>query len=204
MMNTDQVRQNVDAARKFEPMTSGRRSSSSATPSWPPGRRCAPTCDGSCGRAGGTKARLGDLARLLTYHEHHGARVMAREEICRIVRRRTRLARRRPRSRPRGLPQPPRFRQALAPGGQVPGVSDTQCCEEDATRSFSLCSPGESRPDFDEHATVARERDSYAAHPAPYVVAECRPSGRDAPPGHAQHAVRGDGLSHPSWVSSRC
>ncbi len=36
-------------------------------------------CDGSCGRAGGTKARLGDLARLLTYHEHHGARVMARE-----------------------------------------------------------------------------------------------------------------------------
>jgi len=42
---------------------------------------CA-NCDGSCGRAGGTKARLGDLTRMLTYHEHHGARVMAREEYA--------------------------------------------------------------------------------------------------------------------------
>ena len=78
MMNTDQVRQNIQAARKFEPLTASqifelRDAVLAAGPTM-----CA-NCDGSCGRAGGTKARLGDLARLLTYHEHHGARVMARE-----------------------------------------------------------------------------------------------------------------------------
>jgi uncharacterized protein len=36
-------------------------------------------CDGRCERAAGTDARLGDLTRLLTYHEHHRARRWARE-----------------------------------------------------------------------------------------------------------------------------
>jgi predicted aldo/keto reductase-like oxidoreductase len=81
MTNTDQVRQNIEAARKFEPMKSSQilelRDAVLAA-----GPTMCPDCDGSCGRAGGTKARLNDLTRLLTYHEHHGARVMAREEYA--------------------------------------------------------------------------------------------------------------------------
>ncbi len=81
MVNTDQVHQNIEAARKFKPLEMSqilelRDAVLAAGP-----MMCA-NCDGSCGRAGGTKARLGDLARMLTYHEHHGARVMAREEYA--------------------------------------------------------------------------------------------------------------------------
>jgi len=81
MVNTDQVRQNVEAARQFKPLEMSqilelRDAVLAAGP-----MMCA-NCDGSCGRAGGTKARLGDLTRMLTYHEHHGARVMAREEYA--------------------------------------------------------------------------------------------------------------------------
>jgi len=81
MVNTDQVHQNVEAAHKFKPLETSqilelRDAVLAAGP-----MMCA-NCDGSCGRAGGTKARLGDLARMLTYHEHHGARVMAREEYA--------------------------------------------------------------------------------------------------------------------------
>ena len=81
MMNTDQVHQNVEAARKFKPLEDV---ANPRAPRRRPGRRAhdVPNCDGSCGRAGGTKARLGDLTRMLTYHEHHGARVMAREEYA--------------------------------------------------------------------------------------------------------------------------
>jgi hypothetical protein len=35
-------------------------------------------CDGRCSRAAGTGAPLGDLTRLLTYHEHHGYKSEAR------------------------------------------------------------------------------------------------------------------------------
>ena len=81
MTNTDQVRQNIEAARKFEPLKVsqilGLRDAVLAA-----GPMMCGNCDGSCGRAGGTKARLGDLTRMLTYHEHHGARVMAREEYA--------------------------------------------------------------------------------------------------------------------------
>jgi len=81
VVNTDQVRQNIEAARKFEPLKVSqilelRDAVLAAGP-----MMCA-NCDGSCGRAVGTKARLGDLTRMLTYHEHHGARVMAREEYA--------------------------------------------------------------------------------------------------------------------------
>ena len=38
---------------------------------------CA-SCDGRCGRAAGTAAELGNLTRLLTYHDHHGYRSEAR------------------------------------------------------------------------------------------------------------------------------
>jgi predicted aldo/keto reductase-like oxidoreductase len=81
MTNTDQVRQNVAAARKFEPMKQSQilelRDAVLAA-----GPMMCPNCDGSCARAGGTHARLGDLTRLLTYDESLGARVMAREEYA--------------------------------------------------------------------------------------------------------------------------
>jgi uncharacterized protein len=81
MTNTDQVRDNVVAARKFEPLKEAQilqlRDAVLAA-----GPTMCPNCDGSCCRAGGTKARLGDLTRLLTYDETLGARVMAREEFA--------------------------------------------------------------------------------------------------------------------------
>lgn len=84
MANTDQVRQNIEAARKFEPLKEAEilelRDAVLAA-----GPTMCPNCDGSCCQAGGTKARLNDLTRLLTYHEHHGARVMAREEYAALT-----------------------------------------------------------------------------------------------------------------------
>ena len=84
MTNSDQVRQNIEAARTFQPIKQSQilelRDAVLAA-----GPMMCPTCDGSCGRAGGTKARLGDLTRFLTYHEHHGARVMAREEYAALT-----------------------------------------------------------------------------------------------------------------------
>src|SRR5262249_62084097 len=41
-----------------------------------------PTCEGSCPRAAGTEAALGDLARLHTYHEQFGFRGEAREQYA--------------------------------------------------------------------------------------------------------------------------
>ena len=38
---------------------------------------CA-SCDGRCSRAAGTTAELGNLARFVTYHDHHGHRAEAR------------------------------------------------------------------------------------------------------------------------------
>ena len=84
MSNTDEVNQNTDAARRFEPMD----------PSEIHGLRAAlldvgpimcSACDGRCGRAAGTDARLGDLTRFLTYHEHHGARRWAREAYAQLT-----------------------------------------------------------------------------------------------------------------------
>jgi predicted aldo/keto reductase-like oxidoreductase len=84
MTNTDQVRENIDAALRYEPLKETqilelRDAVLAAGPTM-----CA-NCDGSCCHAGGTKARLGDLARLLTYHEDHGARVMARAEYAELT-----------------------------------------------------------------------------------------------------------------------
>jgi predicted aldo/keto reductase-like oxidoreductase len=77
MTNTDQINQNTDAARRFEPLKAAeieqlRDAVLAAGP-----MMCA-DCDGRCGRAAGTQARLGDLTRFLTYHEHHGFRRQAR------------------------------------------------------------------------------------------------------------------------------
>ncbi|MFO0908316.1 MAG: aldo/keto reductase [Isosphaeraceae bacterium] len=78
MRNTDQLRENMQAARVFSPMNqaemSGMRDAIlAAGPSF-----CA-NCDGSCSRAAGTEANLGELARLVTYHDHYGFRGEARK-----------------------------------------------------------------------------------------------------------------------------
>lgn len=80
MRNTDQIRQNVAAARKFAetgPLKEAelrqiRDAAQAAGPTL-----CA-DCDGRCAAAAGTQARLGDLTRFLTYHDHHGYRSEAR------------------------------------------------------------------------------------------------------------------------------
>jgi len=83
MMNTDQVKENVDAARRFEPLKTAdlamlRDAVLAAGP-----RMCA-DCDGRCEHAAGTQAKLGDLTRFLAYHEGMGARRMAREEYAKL------------------------------------------------------------------------------------------------------------------------
>jgi predicted aldo/keto reductase-like oxidoreductase len=81
MRNTDQLRENTHAARIFEPMKTvdlGRLRDAilAAGPTF-----CA-NCDGSCSRAAGTEAALGDLARLYTYHEQFGFRGEARKQYA--------------------------------------------------------------------------------------------------------------------------
>jgi predicted aldo/keto reductase-like oxidoreductase len=73
MRNTDQVRENTEAARTFKPMTKAeihrlRDACIAAGPTF-----CA-DCDGRCSVAAGTQAELGNLTRMLTYHDHHGYR----------------------------------------------------------------------------------------------------------------------------------
>jgi aryl-alcohol dehydrogenase-like predicted oxidoreductase len=77
MRNTDQIRENAQAARQFKPMTTAeinelRDACIAAGPTL-----CA-ACDGRCSDAAGTTAELGNLTRFLTYHEHHGCRGEAR------------------------------------------------------------------------------------------------------------------------------
>jgi predicted aldo/keto reductase-like oxidoreductase len=81
MRNTDQLRENAHAARIFEPMKTVdlgqlRDAILAAGPTF-----CA-NCDGSCSRAAGTEAALGDLARLYTYHEQFGFRGEARQQYA--------------------------------------------------------------------------------------------------------------------------
>ena len=81
-LNTvEQAMENADAARRFEPLKLSeiyelRDAVLASNPTMCPG------CDGRCSLAGGTKARLGDLARFYTYHEDHGIRSVAREEYA--------------------------------------------------------------------------------------------------------------------------
>jgi uncharacterized protein len=77
MRNTDQVRDNAEALRKFKPLTTaemGRMRDAFVAA----GPTLCTGCDGRCSIAGGTTAELGNLTRFLTYHEHHGYRGEAR------------------------------------------------------------------------------------------------------------------------------
>ena len=77
MRNTDQIRENAAAARLFQPLTTSQidRLHHACIAAGP--TMCA-SCDGRCSRAAGTTAELGNLARFLTYHDHHGYRAEAR------------------------------------------------------------------------------------------------------------------------------
>jgi len=77
MRNTDHIRENTAAARRFEPLKEADiRQLEDATLAHGP-MLCA-DCDGRCSVAAGTRAELGNLTRFLTYHEHHGDRQDAR------------------------------------------------------------------------------------------------------------------------------
>ena len=81
MRNTDQIRENADAARRYEPLKEADiRQLRDATLAHGP-TFCA-DCDGRCSMAAGTKAELGNLTRFLTYHEHHGDRTEARRQFA--------------------------------------------------------------------------------------------------------------------------
>jgi uncharacterized protein len=78
MQNTDQVRENADAARRFEPLKTAdiHRLRDAVIDQ---GLTFCADCDGRCAHAAGTQAALGELTRFLTYHEHHGDRAAARQ-----------------------------------------------------------------------------------------------------------------------------
>jgi aryl-alcohol dehydrogenase-like predicted oxidoreductase len=83
MRTLDQIRENSEAARVFEPLKQAqihelRDAFLAVGPTF-----CA-DCDGRCARAGGTDAPLGELTRFLTYHEHHGYRSEARKLYARL------------------------------------------------------------------------------------------------------------------------
>jgi predicted aldo/keto reductase-like oxidoreductase len=77
MRNTDHIRENTDAARRFEPLKEADiHQLQDATLAH--GQMLCADCDGRCSVAAGTRAELGNLTRFLTYHEHHGDRSDAR------------------------------------------------------------------------------------------------------------------------------
>ena len=83
MRNLDQIAQNAQAAREFQPLNAAqvqglRDAFLAARPTM-----CA-NCDGRCSRAAGTDAELGTLTRFLTYHEHHGHRAEARRKYSEL------------------------------------------------------------------------------------------------------------------------
>ena len=83
MKNTDQIRENADAARRFEPLkTAEIHQLRDALLAHGP-TLCA-DCDGRCSVAAGTQAELGNLTRFLTYHEHHGYRAEARRQYAEL------------------------------------------------------------------------------------------------------------------------
>ncbi len=81
MRNFEQIRENADAARRFEPLKEADiRQLRDATRAHGP-TLCA-DCDGRCSLAAGTTAELGNLTRFLTYHQHLGDRADARRQYA--------------------------------------------------------------------------------------------------------------------------
>jgi predicted aldo/keto reductase-like oxidoreductase len=81
MRNTDQLRQNVEAAQRFEPLkTAEIHQLRDAVLAF--GQTLCADCDGRCSAAAGTTAELGNLTRFLTYHDHLGDRAEARRQYA--------------------------------------------------------------------------------------------------------------------------
>jgi aryl-alcohol dehydrogenase-like predicted oxidoreductase len=77
MRNTDQVRENTEAAQLYQPLTKAElKDLHDAVVA--AGPTLCSGCDGRCSLAAGTEAELGNLTRFLTYHDHHGYRSEAR------------------------------------------------------------------------------------------------------------------------------
>jgi len=84
MKNTDHVRENADAARRFEPLKLTEIDQlRDAFLAYGP-TLCA-DCDGRCSLAAGTSAELGNLTRFLTYHQQHGYRADARRQYAEMT-----------------------------------------------------------------------------------------------------------------------
>ncbi len=82
MKNTDQIRENADAARRYEPVKTTdilqlRDAVLAAGPN-PLRRLRRPLLGGRRHRG----RKLGNLTRFLTYHEHHGHRTEARRQFA--------------------------------------------------------------------------------------------------------------------------
>jgi len=84
MRNTDQIRENVEAARRYEPLKVAEIMQIRDFVLAQGPTLCA-DCDGRCMAAAGTKAELGDLTRFLTYHEHLGDRAEARRQYAKLA-----------------------------------------------------------------------------------------------------------------------
>ncbi len=128
MRNTDQVRENTEAARTFVPMKQAeidrlRDACIAAGPTL-----CA-SCDGRCSRAAGTTAELGNLTRFLTYHDHHGYRREARRLYAELTETRHGLEGRGPGGGTRSVPQQARFRLAIAAGRRASRLTWTPYSE---------------------------------------------------------------------------
>ncbi len=83
MQNTDQIKENSDAAKRFEPLKTADIGRLRDAVLDERSTLCA-DCDGRCSNAAGTTAALGDLTRFLTYHEHHGDRAEARRLFAQL------------------------------------------------------------------------------------------------------------------------
>lgn len=83
MRNTDQLRENCEAARRFEPLQEADIRALGEV-SVAMGQTLCADCDGRCAHAAGTRAALDDLTRFLTYYEQHGDRSIARAEYARL------------------------------------------------------------------------------------------------------------------------
>jgi aryl-alcohol dehydrogenase-like predicted oxidoreductase len=83
MKNSDQIRENADAARRFQPLDTVEihqlRDALLAH-----GPTMCVDCDGRCRVAAGTKAELDNLTRFLTYYRHHGYRAEARRQYAEL------------------------------------------------------------------------------------------------------------------------
>jgi predicted aldo/keto reductase-like oxidoreductase len=84
LKNVDQIKEGAHAARTYEPLKAAeldaiRELHLASNPT-----HCA-LCDGSCAKAAGTDAALGDLARFLAYHQHGGERTEARRQYAALT-----------------------------------------------------------------------------------------------------------------------